>query len=359
MPCATHAAGSFPAASPHLGEERAVEVGVRALHGDAGRRVAARQHAVPHVERLRGLLRAGQRHGARQAAAVRGRHCRGRLPRHDCARARGHAETRQSQHHQAQQRRGARGRGTRVCVAFASVWTPRRGRSPATGRIRCPAAQRQASQTSCTGAEPPACVFVSTFFPFSLRFAATWLRSAPDPPQEAGLRRHSQRVDSQGGRTTRPMTTLPSPAGGGAASAHMSTRFCIQHVPSEPTHVQCTQPSTPAHAQLHSSAVVVTWPCAATGRSTRSRAAAGPEQCDAGGPPRWLCPSQLLRSPSCGSWAGLGADNLQCPLGSARPRRRPSRASQMKRTQTGRAAAPLTCPNRCKIHAHSPAASRG
>ncbi len=34
-----------------------------------------------------------------------------------------------------------------VCVwDFASVWTPRRGRSPTTGRIRCPAAQRQASQ---------------------------------------------------------------------------------------------------------------------------------------------------------------------------------------------------------------------
>ncbi len=36
-----------------------------------------------------------------------------------------------------------------VCVGgmgFASVWTPRQGWSPATGRIRCLAAQRHASQ---------------------------------------------------------------------------------------------------------------------------------------------------------------------------------------------------------------------
>ncbi len=39
-----------------------------------------------------------------------------------------------------------------VCVCdFASVWTPRRGRSPTTGRIRCLAAQRQASQRHTHG----------------------------------------------------------------------------------------------------------------------------------------------------------------------------------------------------------------
>ncbi len=50
-----------------------------------------------------------------------------------------------------------------VCVVFASVWIPRRGRSPATGHIRCPAAQGQASQSILTGAgtrsnPPPECV---------------------------------------------------------------------------------------------------------------------------------------------------------------------------------------------------------
>ncbi len=49
----------------------------------------------------------------------------------------------------------------RACVVcawdFASVWTPRRGRSPASGRVRCLAAQRQASQKHthrCRGVFP-------------------------------------------------------------------------------------------------------------------------------------------------------------------------------------------------------------
>ncbi len=40
-----------------------------------------------------------------------------------------------------------------VCVGCASVSTPGRGRSPPTGRVRCLAAQRQASQSTCAGAE--------------------------------------------------------------------------------------------------------------------------------------------------------------------------------------------------------------
>ncbi len=46
-----------------------------------------------------------------------------------------------------------------VCGIFASgFWTPRRGRSPTTGRIRCLAAQRQASQRHTHGCRDALCV---------------------------------------------------------------------------------------------------------------------------------------------------------------------------------------------------------
>ncbi len=50
---------------------------------------------------------------------------------------------------------------------FASVWTPRRGRSPTTGRFRCLAAQRQASQATCDEAWAlvlcaPVCKLIAT-----------------------------------------------------------------------------------------------------------------------------------------------------------------------------------------------------